>query len=63
MQQLILERPGDAYRHPRHVHEGCQHRLGCKCETPFWLRDFSPVELARIERNRLPGEGQNEEAA
>jgi hypothetical protein len=38
----------DAYRQPRFIVEGCQHRLGCRCETPFWLREMSPVEEARM---------------
>ncbi len=50
----------DAYRQPRRVRPGCQHQLGCRCQPPFWLRDFSLAELARIERNRLPGEGSGE---
>lgn len=58
--QTAGERPVDAYRNPRRVAEGCQHRLGCRCDIPFWLRPFSPAELARIERNRLPGEGNGE---
>lgn len=58
------DQPIDAYRFARYVQEGCQHLLGrCKCAPPFWLREFSPAELARVERNRLPGEGKDEEAA
>ena len=54
--------PIDAYRFARVVQPGCEHFLGrCRCGTPFWLRHFSPTELARIERNRLPGEGLDEE--
>lgn len=49
----------DAYSRPRRMTEGCQHRMGCRCETPFWLREFSPAELARIERNSLAGEGKD----
>lgn len=55
------DHPVDAYRYPRRTAEGCQHRMGCRCETPFWLRPFSEAELARIERNRLPGEGNGED--
>jgi hypothetical protein len=52
------EQPIDAYRYARYLQEDCKHFLGrCKCGTPMWLRDFSPAELARVERNRLPGEG------
>lgn len=58
--QVPVDHPVDAYHYPRRVQEGCQHRLGCKCETPFWLRDFSPAELAWIERRRLRGEGVDE---
>lgn len=60
--QPVPERPIDAYRQPRHLQPGCEHFLGrCKCAPPFWLRPFSPAELARIERNRLAGEGIEEE--
>jgi hypothetical protein len=59
--QTVTDRPVDAYRQPRRVQEGCQHLMGrCRCDTPFWLRPFSPAELARIERNRLAGEGKEE---
>jgi hypothetical protein len=40
----------DAYRYARWTAEGCQHRLGCKCQVPFWLRPSSEAEL---ERERL----------
>jgi hypothetical protein len=40
----------DAYRYPRRVTEGCMHRLGCKCDPPFWLRAMSPAEEARIPK-------------
>lgn len=55
--------PVDAYRFARRVVDGCQHipPARCACGVPFWLRDFSPAELARIERNRLPGEGRDDE--
>jgi hypothetical protein len=35
----------NAYVDPRKISPGCQHLLGCKCETPFWLRDPTPREL------------------
>lgn len=38
----------DAYRFPRHVAEGCQHRLGCRCDVPFWLREPTVREAARF---------------
>jgi hypothetical protein len=43
----------DAYRYPRYVVEHCQHRLGCKCEPPFWLRPMSEAEEARIPKVAL----------
>jgi hypothetical protein len=56
--QPVTDQPVDAYRRARYLQPGCEHFLGrCKCAPPMWLRDFSPAELARIERNRLPGEG------
>lgn len=55
------QKPVDAYRHAREIRPGCQHQLGCRCQPPFWLRPFSPAELARIERNRLAGEGRDDE--
>lgn len=58
MDELVATHVLDAYRQPRHLQPGCEHFLGrCKCDTPFWLRDFSPAELARVERGRLQGEG------
>lgn len=36
----------NAYTDPLKVVAGCQHRLGCKCEIPFWLREATPRELA-----------------
>ena len=35
----------NAYTDPRKTALGCQHRLGCKCETPFWLREPTPREV------------------
>jgi hypothetical protein len=35
----------NAYTDARKIAPGCQHRLGCKCETPFWLRDPTPREV------------------
>lgn len=29
----------NAYTNARKITTGCQHGMGCKCETPFWLRD------------------------
>lgn len=46
----------NAYVRGRKFAEGCQHRLGCKCEIPFWLRPFSPAELAWVEKRQLVGE-------
>lgn len=47
----MTDRIIDAYRMPRKVVDGCMHRLGCKCEPPFWLRGFSPAELERLKRD------------
>lgn len=44
------ERVIDAYRFPRRVAEGCEHRLGCKCDPPYWLRPPSPDEERRYAR-------------
>lgn len=61
---MTPDQPVDAYRHPRRIQPGCEHFMGrCKCGVPFHLRDLSPAELARIERNRLPGEGKEDIAA
>jgi hypothetical protein len=46
----VSERVIDAYRYPQRLVEGCQHRLGCKCDPPFWLRPYSPAELERLKR-------------
>lgn len=48
----------NAYTDPRKIVSGCQHRMGCKCEIPFWLRDATPRELAfesRIVTPNRPG--------
>lgn len=37
----------DAYRYARHVREGCQHQMGCKCDAPMWLRLPTPAEESR----------------
>lgn len=42
----------DAFNEPRRIIEGCQHRLGCRCDTPFWLRKESPAELLRFQKPR-----------
>lgn len=34
----------DAYRRARVVKDGCNHQLGCKCESPFWLRLPTAIE-------------------
>lgn len=36
----------NAYTEARKIAPGCQHILGCKCETPFWLREPTARELA-----------------
>lgn len=41
-------RPVDGYRYPRKVVEGCQHRLGCRCDPPMWLREPSAAERKRF---------------
>ena len=61
MAEAAPARVVDAYRQPREIRPGCQHQLGCRCEPPFWLRPFSEAELARVERGRLPGEGNGED--
>ncbi len=38
----------NAYTKPRQLIEGCEHRLGCKCDPPFWLRRPSPAEKQRF---------------
>ncbi len=40
----------DAFMHPQRVRPGCQHQLGCRCTPPYWLRESSPIESARVER-------------
>lgn len=40
----------NAYELPRLVKEGCQHRLGCRCQPPYWLRPSTPSELSREEK-------------
>lgn len=35
----------NAYSRPRFIAPGCQHRLGCKCDPPYWLREPSDDEL------------------
>lgn len=40
----------NAFELPRKLTPGCQHRLGCKCQPPYWLRPSTPQELAREEK-------------
>lgn len=40
----------NAYELELKVRPGCMHRLGCKCETPYWLRPSTPDELRREEK-------------
>lgn len=42
----------DAFQRPQRVKPGCQHRLGCNCTPPYWLRASSPVEEAKEARLR-----------
>lgn len=42
----------NAYTDARKIFPGCQHMLGCKCTTPFWLRDPTMREL-NFERRIL----------
>lgn len=37
----------DAYSQPRVEKPGCQHRLGCKCDVPYHLRESTLVEQDR----------------
>lgn len=40
----------NAYQHQRLIRPGCEHRLGCKCDTPYWLRPSTPSELVTESR-------------
>lgn len=35
----------NAYIDAPKIAPGCQHMLGCKCDTPFWLRDPTRREV------------------
>lgn len=39
----------NAYTEARRIAPGCQHMLGCKCDTPFWLRDATAREIRHEE--------------
>ena len=52
MSPEITER--NAYREGREIRPGCQHNLGCRCSTPYHLRESTPAEQAIEERMRQP---------
>jgi hypothetical protein len=43
----------NAYTDTRRIQPGCEHRLGCKCETPFWLRERTTSEIEFEARHRM----------
>lgn len=44
----------DAYASPRVIRPGCEHKLGCRCDPPYHLRESTPVEKAREAHNLIP---------
>lgn len=40
----------NAYERDRQVRPGCMHRLGCRCQPPYWLRPSTLSELKREEK-------------
>ena len=46
----------DAWSRPRRVVEGCQHRMGCRCEPPFWLRLPTAAEDKRFRHPPSPAD-------
>lgn len=46
----------DAYTKPSIYKTGCQHRFGCRCETPYWLRESTPIEQRKEQRIERPWE-------
>jgi hypothetical protein len=53
--------PRNAYAQARQLAPGCQHQLGCRCDTPYWLRESTVAEDLWAERfiravPRLSGE-------
>jgi hypothetical protein len=49
----------NAYVDAPKIAPGCEHRFGCKCDTPFWLRDPNARELL-FESRYLPDSGGGE---
>lgn len=47
----------NAYVNARRVQPGCEHRLGCKCDPPFWLRDRTEPEKEFELRVRMTTDG------
>lgn len=43
----------NAYSDPQRVRPGCEHRLGCKCDVPFWLRNYTQAENEFEQRMRI----------
>lgn len=44
--ELKMTPQHNAYTQPRKVKPGCEHRLGCACDAPYWLRQSTPAEQA-----------------
>lgn len=43
----MTERIINAFVYARKVQPGCEHRLYCKCDVPYWLRESTLPELVR----------------
>jgi len=46
------DNPVDAYRNAREVRPGCQHNLGCRCGTPYHLRESTEAERRKEQQLR-----------
>jgi hypothetical protein len=42
--------PRNAFIDPQRLAPGCQHKEGCRCDPPWWLRQPTEDEFALAQR-------------